>query len=144
MPHSRVTKWRHINTFEADNLIDAAGAGDWLTAFLIHKLGRSGLKGFQAARTLDIEEAIRYGQAAAVWNCRYVGARGGMYVMTRSRFNSAVRRILKGFQPARSNYSDQQARINCDVSAICRLCTSTPNAKSALVKPSAATVANTK
>lgn len=42
-----------------------------------------------------LEEAMKFGQALASWNCGFEGARGGMYDQTRSQFRTSVGTILR-------------------------------------------------
>jgi sugar/nucleoside kinase (ribokinase family) len=88
--------WRTLEALKAPALIDTAGAGDWCTAGLIHRLGRDGAEGFRAVKPPDVEAALRYGQALAAWNCGFVGARGGMNHMTIEECQEQVVQILAG------------------------------------------------
>ena len=69
---------------------DTAGAGDWCTAGLLHALARRGATGLKEATEKEIEDALRLGQALAAVKCRYEGARGVMYAMSKKRFEAAV------------------------------------------------------
>lgn len=88
--------WKALDALKAPALVDTAGAGDWCTAGLIHRLGRKGAKGFQLVKPSDVDAAIRYGQALAAWNCGFVGARGGMSRMKVEECQKHVQRILAG------------------------------------------------
>lgn len=93
----RVTSpWKTLDALKAPALIDTAGAGDWCTAGLLHRLGREGAEGFRAVKPPDVEAALRYGQALAAWNCGFVGARGGMNHMTVEECQEQVVQILAG------------------------------------------------
>lgn len=70
-------------------VVDAAGAGDWLTAGFLHALparaadrasagGVQG-RGLAGASRASLERALRLGQSLAAINCLYSGARGSMY-----------------------------------------------------------------
>jgi fructokinase len=98
---NRVTSpWKSLEALQTSTLLDTAGAGDWCTAGLIHRLGRDGAEGCRAAKPLDVEGALRYGQALASWNCGFVGARGGMNHMTVAECDEQVRAILAGRKSA--------------------------------------------
>ena len=43
-----------------------------------------------------LREAVRYGQALAAWNCRFEGARGGMYERSRAEFAEEVEEFKQG------------------------------------------------
>lgn len=88
--------WKTLEALKAPALIDTAGAGDWCTAGLIHRLGREGAKGFRGLRPPDVEAALRFGQALAAWNCGFVGARGGMKHITVEECQDQVVQILAG------------------------------------------------
>ncbi len=88
--------WKTFEINPAATLKDAAGSGDWCTAGLIHKLARGGLKGFRKVNKYRLSQAIRYGQALATWNCAYESARGGMYCVTKKKFERQVRGLLQG------------------------------------------------
>ncbi len=88
--------WKTLSALKAPVLIDAAGAGDWCTAGLIHRLGRAGAEGFRAASPAGVEGGLRFGQALAAWNCGYAGARGGMNQMPTEKCLEQAERIISG------------------------------------------------
>lgn len=95
LPECKSTKWQQLRSFKSESVKDTAGAGDWCTAGILDRLARSGLDGLQAIRTEQLQEAIRYGQALAVWNCGFEGARGGMYRVDKQTFEQQVATILR-------------------------------------------------
>lgn len=44
----------------------------------------------------QLQDALRFGQALAAWNCGFEGARGGMYNVDKKQFESGVRQIMAG------------------------------------------------
>lgn len=72
-------EWMNIQAYLIDEVIDAAGAGDWCTAGMISKLGAQGVESFEKTSLSDIENALKYGQALGAINCFFDGARGIMY-----------------------------------------------------------------
>lgn len=94
-----ISPWKTLEAVRAPEVIDTAGAGDWCTAGLIHRLGRDGAKGFRAVSPAGIEAGLRFGQALAAWNCGYAGARGGMNRMSSEKCLEEVDRILEGRPP---------------------------------------------
>jgi fructokinase len=94
----RGSGWVESPPFAVADLRDSAGAGDWCTAGLIHRLSQAGVTGFLRTGTDDLRDAIRFGQAMAAWNCRFEGARGGMDVADVAEFRSDVLQILAGGQ----------------------------------------------
>lgn len=87
-------KWDTISAFHVSKLVDAAGAGDWCTAGIIHILGQNGLENFLKASKDDVENALRFGQGMAALNCRYEGARGLMYNLTKDKVSSLIHKII--------------------------------------------------
>ncbi|MCP4408273.1 MAG: hypothetical protein GY807_11035 [Gammaproteobacteria bacterium] len=83
-------RWSSLNAFRAPMFVDAAGSGDWFSAGLIHKLGRSGSAGLADLRKSDLERALRFGSALAAVNCGFEGARGGMLAISKKQFNRAM------------------------------------------------------
>jgi sugar/nucleoside kinase (ribokinase family) len=91
---ARSDGWERLEAYEVVDLRDAAGAGDWCSAGIIHRLGQLGSGGFLRARSPQVEEALRLGQALASWNCGFPGARGGMYSVDKRTFRLQVQRII--------------------------------------------------
>lgn len=96
LPQFRSNEWQHMDAFDVPDLQDAAGSGDWTTAGLLHVLGRGGRAHLLHLRRADVLEAVRLGQALASWNCRFVGARGGMYVTTAEDCLAHARAVVHG------------------------------------------------
>jgi fructokinase len=92
----RATGWVESAPFAVEGVRDSAGAGDWCTAGLIHRLGQAGAAGLLDTGVEELQDALRFGQALAAWNCRFEGARGGMYLTEPARFREDVCRILSG------------------------------------------------
>jgi fructokinase len=90
------TGWKQIDAYPVELLKDAAGAGDWFTAVLIHQLGRRGLRGFVATARRRLLTALSLAQAAAAWNCGFEGPRSGMYTTTATSFWRAVQSTVAG------------------------------------------------
>ena len=121
LPSALTRGWEKMGAFSPMGLKDAAGAGDWCTAGLIDRLARRGVLGFRKITGDDLKDSVRFGQALAAWNCRFEGARGGMYEVTRSEFDQEIAHILNGATlDARSAPADEY-----DVpQAVRRLCPS--------------------
>ncbi len=71
--------WHHLDAEPKRDLVDSTGAGDWLSAGLIHELCKNGSAGFLKSKRQTLLRAFSFGQSLAAWNCEFVGARGGMY-----------------------------------------------------------------
>ena len=82
--------WSELDAFPVENIVDAAGSGDWCTATLIHRIGRGGAKLFTRSTSSAIEAALQDGQAAAAVNCGFHGARGVMQALTLEELNKRL------------------------------------------------------
>ncbi|MEO8350634.1 MAG: carbohydrate kinase family protein [Chthoniobacteraceae bacterium] len=88
--------WTNAAALVANAVKDTSGAGDWCCAGIIHRLGAKGAKGLQAVTDAEIRKAIEFGQAMAAWNCKFEGARGGMYACGKKTFRTKVLELLGG------------------------------------------------
>ena len=114
-------QWQNIPAYQSVRVVDTCGSGDWCTAGLLHRLGADGLSGFRKRSDDEILDALRYGQALAAWNCRFEGARGGMYSMTAQEFEQQVLEILTGevqSVPVKPISKDVEKAVNCPACAI--------------------------
>lgn len=84
------SRWSQLDAFTLEDIVDAAGSGDWCTAMLIHHLGRAGAEFFVNSPKEAVEAALRDGQAAAAINCGFRGARGAMQVLALSELNERL------------------------------------------------------
>lgn len=90
-------EWKELPAFSVPELRDAAGAGDWTTAGLIHSLMRKGISADMAVADSDaVVLATQHGQALAALNCGFEGARGLMYVVDAKRVLDLAAAIVKG------------------------------------------------
>ncbi len=96
LPRARTRGWVTMKAFCQSTVRDAAGAGDWCTAGVLERLARGGLVELRKVNGRRLREAVQYGQALAAWNCRFEGARGGMYERTRAEFAEEVEEIRAG------------------------------------------------
>ena len=96
LANARTHGWKTLEVIPTTVLKDAAGAGDWCTAGVIHKLARGGLNGFRKINKDRLSHALRFGQAVASWNCAFESARGGMYRVSKPQFQRQIRRLLDG------------------------------------------------
>lgn len=66
------SKWQELAAIPTQDLVDSAGSGDWVTAGLLDSLHGKPL------HAAEVRTGLRFGQALASLNCRFVGARGLM------------------------------------------------------------------
>ena len=98
--------WRALPSYRVRGVVDGAGAGDWCTAGILHKLRPGGRDSLEGATRGHMEEAIRFGQAAGAWACAFEGARGGMYQHPPSTFLDHISSLRSG----RSEFRDAGPR----------------------------------
>ena len=87
------SRWIELPAFNVPRFRDAAGAGDWCTAGLIHLLADKGANALGSMRKQRILGALRFGQALAAINCGYEGARGAMMALKKEQMNKALVRL---------------------------------------------------
>lgn len=120
----RAGAWKELPAFSAPQLRDAAGAGDWTTAGLIHALMDGRSKPDEAVADAGaVVVAAQHGQALAALNCGFQGARGLMYVADARRILELSAAIVKGtkeprvadVRPSRriGRYSKDKACLTC-------------------------------
>lgn len=95
----RMKEWKFVASYKNPYVVDAAGAGDWFSAGLISKIAVKGLRGFNHCQEDFVLEAIRYGQALGSLNCFFDGARGLMYVLSKTRLQTLVKKIQDNKMP---------------------------------------------
>jgi sugar/nucleoside kinase (ribokinase family) len=112
-------KWTTYSSFHAPRFVDSAGAGDWCSAGFLHVIGQNGAVDLKDLRKAQIERAVRIGQALSAINCGFVGARGSMEVLTRTKASDLLRKLQGGNVglPADDAVSDPEKvqAIICDV-----------------------------
>jgi fructokinase len=91
---TREHAWQKLHAYRVRELVDSAGAGDWCSAGAVHLLGRNGAAGFREASREDVENALRFGQRLAALDCSYEGARGPMYNLSKTEFESLVQKLI--------------------------------------------------
>jgi fructokinase len=86
--------WRSVPGFGVSQLLDTAGAGDWLSAGLIDFLGSVGARELHQLPRAVIEDGLRTAQAFSAWACGFEGARGGMYRQDSETVRGVVKQTL--------------------------------------------------
>jgi fructokinase len=87
-------KWQKIKAFSIKDVVDAAGAGDWCSAGLIHFLNMKKIKDINQLDEKTLRTALNFGQALAAGNCKFFGARGSMYALSKEEFHKLINDIL--------------------------------------------------
>lgn len=88
--------WTEMLPVAVANFKDAAGSGDWCTAGVLHRLCGQGASAFENITDVQLKEALHFGQVLGSWNCRFEGARGGMYKVSRRQFKTEIEALLAG------------------------------------------------
>ena len=121
IPEATTRRWQTLASSEVDGLKDAAGCGDWCTAAILSKLAGAGLRGLRKTGSESLIDAIRFGQAAAAWNCSFEGARGGMYRYDAKAFQKHVHAILEceHVQPVDDSQGSERSKYDESVCPAC-------------------------
>ena len=116
------TKWTELPSFSVNNLVDAAGSGDWLTAGLIHELGQNGSKWKITDKKL--QSALRIGQCLAALNCHFNGARGLMYHISCSQLQELVQSIITNKENVEKvlEKNSTKTKTKTKLSSKCKIC----------------------
>lgn len=97
-------KWQQMKSYKISNIIDTAGAGDWCSAGLIHILHHQGIQDITQLERKTLKMALTFGQALAGFNCKFYGARGSMYSISKEKFHRSIHDLIKnGDTPIISN-----------------------------------------
>ena len=121
LPGSRTKVWRKLEAFPAARIRDTAGAGDWCTAGIVHKLFPVGISALDSATDDSVRDAIRYGQALGAWTCGFEGARGGMYEIDKEQFDEQISALLGTHSDGKSDISHKVVEKNT-MASFCPCC----------------------
>lgn len=122
LPGCKTRSWQRLESIPAARVRDTAGAGDWCTAGIIHKLFPAGASALEAATDDQVRDAVRFGQALGAWTCGFEGARGGMYEVEKDWFNEQVDALLGARSNRRSDTSYRQVAAENAVTYRCPSC----------------------
>jgi len=87
-------KWKNMKAFPITDSVDTAGSGDWCSAGIIHILKMGNVQKIDQLDEKIVKKALRFGQALAGLNCKFYGARGSMYALSKSKFQQSIIEIL--------------------------------------------------
>lgn len=119
----RTGSWKELPAFSAPELRDAAGAGDWTTAGIIHGLMAKRASADQAIADVEaVVVATQQGQALAAMNCGFEGARGLMYVADPKRVLDFAAAIARGTKVPSSVDLQSKKRTNGQTDKACLTC----------------------
>lgn len=130
VPGSRTWEWQSLDAVPAARLRDTAGAGDWCTAGLVHKLFPEGSRALQAAGDAVVRNALRYGQALAAWTCGFQGSRGGMYEVEKPQFERDIAALLGESSNGKAGGRSRQTSVLNGMAWLCPSCKEPERARS--------------
>lgn len=122
LPASRSRTWQRLEALPATRVRDTAGAGDWCTAGVIHKLFPEGASAIESVTDAEVRDGIRYGQALAAWTCGFEGARGGMYEVEKSQFEGEVAALLGKTSGGIAVGNSRRSKTQNGVACLCPSC----------------------
>ena len=122
LPASRSRTWQHLEAIPATRVRDSAGAGDWCTAGVIHRLFPEGASGIESVGDAGVRDAIRYGQALAAWTCGFEGARGGMYETAKAQFERDIAALLGETAGGMTDANSRRSKLRNGVVCVCPSC----------------------
>lgn len=122
--NEKCSEWKLLPPFSVRNLKDAAGAGDWCTAGLIHMLIK-GKTSLEQVSEKKIITALRYGQALSALNCGFEGARGVMYGIKKTNFNKDVQSILRREESCHAVLESFSSGTKDSMHCVCPACEAT-------------------
>lgn len=121
--NGRQGAWKDLPAFSAPELRDAAGAGDWTTAGLIHGLMTSGSSVEQCVSDAEaVILATRLGQALAALNCGFEGARGLMYAADAKSALDLAGAVVRGAKEPRVDALQSSKHANGHSEKACLTC----------------------
>jgi len=136
LPKASTNGWVKVDGLDVSGFKDAAGAGDWASAALIDSLGRAGLQRFKKTSSTQLLSAIQYAQVLATWNCKYEGARGGMYESSWQSLQNYIQSASLRTRPSVTRL--EKMDVVSTTIDLCRSCSPTAD-----TNPRAASIENT-
>lgn len=111
-------RWRRIQALEAPTVVDAGGAGDWMTAAFLDALA---VRLPVTVDSIDALEPLQQGQAWGALSCGFVGARGLSKAMPVSQARRMVDELRESKYPQGVPTRDDDARTG-QVTSPCGAC----------------------
>jgi sugar/nucleoside kinase (ribokinase family) len=127
--------WKHLPSFPVEDVKDTAGCGDWFTAGLLSSVASNGFKGFSSTKLDSLQAALEFGQGLSAWNCGFLAARGGMYLMNRSAVLNAVDTIISGADIREQTRKTDKRNSRNQSAPFCPACAKPRQASRRMVAP---------
>ncbi len=126
------SRWSQLPAFKAPRFVDAAGSGDWCSAGLIHMIGEDGAQALDHLNKVQVDRALRFGQALAAVNCGFEGARGAMIALNHAQMNKALGALTVDKQP---RWDITNADLSQPPSDTCHACAEGSRSRPSKAKP---------
>ncbi len=96
--HLRRTAWEKVTSIPLpqDLVVDSAGAGDWCSAGIILTLLSYKFDSMSDLTRSQLVNALNVGQSYSAVNICFIGARGAMYELTKTRFTNLSKNVTAG------------------------------------------------
>jgi len=114
--------WTDLPAFNTPRFLDGAGAGDWCSAGIIHRIGMTGAKILDSLQKPQLLGALRFGQALAAINCGFEGARGAMMAMTQAQLAKRLVGLAAKKPEALTEVEDIGSREESIPKRLCATC----------------------
>lgn len=115
-------KWNLLDSYINDKFIDAAGAGDWCSAAIIHLLCKNGKEIIYNFDDNKIRDILNLSQIIASLSCNYEGARGLMYNLSRDKLIEKILQIWEHGDDLILERQNENTTLNDKVHHICPKC----------------------
>jgi fructokinase len=112
--------WVHVKEIPLQYVKDTAGAGDWLSALIIHHLGFEASAFIEDFNKEEISNVLSVSQCFSALNCLYEGARGIMEVYSRADLFELVAGLINNLtleldvQPSPPHSNEDLLKSLCD------------------------------
>ncbi len=121
--------WSDLPAFHTPRFLDGAGAGDWCSAGMIHRLGTTGARIVATLQKPRLLAALRFGQALAAVNCGFEGARGAMMAMTRVQLAKRLTTLAAKKPEVVAEVEDLATREGDIPKRLCATCSASDKSK---------------
>lgn len=109
------SRWEQVSAtpLTQDLVVDSAGAGDWCSAGIINTLLSYKKDSMSSLNKTQIIDALAVGQSYSAVNICFIGARGAMYHLSKTRFlNLSGSVAANDFLPLQKVVRDQSTGLN--------------------------------
>ena len=112
--------WHAVAAYEV-RIKDTAGSGDWTSVGFMSEMLGSGKKALDDCTKQNVSSCLERAQAVAALNCRFEGPRGGMYQLSKSKFQESVA-ALKARKPEDPTHRKISLAQQLSTAEVCPSC----------------------